>query len=248
MRGHAVALLIVVAIAVSACGRGFLRQYEYEEEVYLDVDGSATVSVTASLLALRVLRGLDVADDPRGRPDRQRLRRAFDSNVARVTRVSRLWRRDGRRFAHVVVEVDDIRQLSAAPPFDWSQYSLTHEGNTQTFRQFVRGRTVSDAAAQRVWDGTERVAFRLHLPSRVQYHNVRDLDTDEPGGVDRGNILTWEQRLGDRLAGKPLEMEVRMDRQSILHRTLWLFGGAFGAAILTLGAIVWWTARRGRHR
>lgn len=248
MRGRAIVLLIVIAIVSSACGRGFLRQYEYEEEIYLDVDGSATVAVTGSLLALRVLRGLDVGDDPRARPDRPSLRRAFDSTVARVTRVSRLWRRDGRRFVHVVLEVDDIRKLSGAPPFDWSEYSLTREGETQIFRQVVRGRPVpADARAQRAWDGSERVAFRLHLPSRIRYHNVRDLDTGDARGVDRGNILTWEQRLADRLDGKPLDMEARTDRQSILYRTLWLFGGAFGAAVLTLAAVVWWTARRRRE-
>jgi hypothetical protein len=38
---------------------------------------------------------------------------------------------------------------------------------------------------------------------------------------------------------------IRMSSQSILHRTLWLFAGAFGAALLTLGAIIWWTVRKG---
>jgi hypothetical protein len=37
-----------------------------------------------------------------------------------------------------------------------------------------------------------------------------------------------------------------MDRQSILGRTLRLFAGAFGAALAVLGALIWWTARRGR--
>ncbi len=38
-----------------------------------------------------------------------------------------------------------------------------------------------------------------------------------------------------------------MDRQSILHRTLWLFAGAFTAAVLVLVGLVWWTMRRGRE-
>jgi len=41
-------------------------------------------------------------------------------------------------------------------------------------------------------------------------------------------------------------MEARMDRQSILYRTLWLFAIAFGAAIVVLAALIWWTVRRGR--
>ena len=93
--------------------------------------------------------------------------------------------------------------------------------------------------------GTAReiVAFRLHLPSRIRWHNSRNLDSDTPRDPSRGNILTWEQRLTDRLDGKPIAwsedhtpgvMEVRMDNQSILYRTLWLFGLAFLAAVVVL--------------
>ena len=95
------------------------------------------------------------------------------------------------------------------------------------------------------WDGKELVAFRLHLPSRVVYHNARDLETNEPGDIARGNILAWEQALTDRLDGRPVAIEVRMDRQSILYRTLWLFVGAFVAAVLLIGAILWWVVRKG---
>jgi thiosulfate dehydrogenase [quinone] large subunit len=77
------------------------------------------------------------------------------------------------------------------------------------------------------WDGSELVAFRLHLPSHIRYHNARDVSTDQPRSVERGNIVTWEQQLADRLDGQPLTIEVRMDSQSILYRTLWLFAGAF---------------------
>jgi hypothetical protein len=252
MRRLALTPLIVVILVSSACRGGrFIRQYEYEEEIYLDVDGSATVRVNASLLALHVLRGIDVPVDPRARLDRQHLRRAFESSVARVTRVSP-WRRHGRQFVHVRLEVDDIRTLSGARPFDWSLYSLEQSGEAHVFRQVIRGVPVDLIRAGGVkgstaWDGSERVAFRLHLPSRIQYHNVRDLETGEPRGVERGNILTWEQRLTDRLAARPLEMEARIETESILYRTLWLFAGAFGAAVLALAALIWWTAKRGRE-
>ena len=77
---------------------------------------------------------------------------------------------------------------------------------------------------------------------------MRRLDVDEPGEPGRGNILTWEQTLADRRAGKPIEMDVRMDATSILYTTLWLFGGAAFAAVGTLVFIVWLTVRRGRKR
>ena len=36
-----------------------------------------------------------------------------------------------------------------------------------------------------------------------------------------------------------------MDRQSILYRTLWLFAGAFGAAVALIACLIWWTMRKG---
>ena len=70
------------------------------------------------------------------------------------------------------------------------------------------------------WKGKELVAVRLHLPSRIVDHNARDIDSNEGSAVQRGNILAWEQLLTDRLDGRPISIEVRMDRQSILYTTL----------------------------
>ena len=98
------------------------------------------------------------------------------------------------------------------------------------------------------WTGREIVAFRIHAPSKVLFHNVRRLADNSTGQVERGNILTWEQRLADRQAGQPLDMQVTMTPQSILYRTLWLFAGSFLAAVVVLAALVWWTIRRGRAR
>jgi hypothetical protein len=36
-----------------------------------------------------------------------------------------------------------------------------------------------------------------------------------------------------------------MDSQSILHRTLWLFAGAFAAAVAVLALLIWLTMRKG---
>ena len=78
------------------------------------------------------------------------------------------------------------------------------------------------------------------------HHNVKLLDGTN-GTVERGNILTWEQRLEDRLSGKPIDMAVILSAQSILYQTLGLFAGAFLAAVLLLGGIIWWVLRRGRR-
>src|SRR4029079_14203570 len=95
------------------------------------------------------------------------------------------------------------------------------------------------------WDGSELVAFKLHAPSRIRFQNVQLLDGTN-GPTERGNILTWEQHLAARRAGKPVDMVVAMDETSILYTTVWLFLGAFAAAVVVLVGLIWLTIRRGR--
>ena len=232
--------VIVGALAVSACdGGGLLRkEYEYEEEVYLALDGSATMNVHASVAALVALRGADLDVDPLARIDRQRVRRLFEGPGAGAVAVS-LSRRQGRRFVHASVELEDVRQASRLAPFQWSAYRFDRRGPALEFLQTVgpaAGRLVGDVG----WTGRERVAFKMHLPSEILFHNAPS------GQVQRGNILEWEQPLVDRLRGAPLELHVRLETESILVTTLMLFGWTVAAAAATFGLVVWWIARRGR--
>lgn len=248
LRACAVALCVVFAAAMQGgCGGGLLgKVYEYEEDLYLSLDGSADLIVNTSVSALVTLRGLDLTDAPTAQVDRDRIRALYESPVTNVTRVSRPWRRQGRRFVQIRLEVSDIRRLSEAAPFAWSRYELATEGSEVVFKQTVGPSAHRPGTLKNVgWTGSELVAFRLHLPSRILDHNARDLEEDVPLDVQRGNILSWEQRLPDRLDGQPIAIQVRMEAESILHRTLWLFVGAFAAAILLLGGIVWLTVRKG---
>lgn len=243
MRARRAARIVTAAALVCSlsCGGRLLRQYEYEEEIFLDLDGSAIIIVNTSVAALVALRGVDLDIDPRARFDRADVRDLYESDVAAVTRVSRPWRRDGRRFFQVRLEVDDVRRLSKVPLFAWSTYRLERQGEELIYRQTIEAaanRPVGDVG----WDGNELVGFRLHLPSKIFFHNAPSK------AVERGNILSWEQSLSDRLAGAPIQMEVRMDTASILSQTLWLFTGAFAAALLVLAALILWTVRSGRER
>ncbi len=92
------------------------------------------------------------------------------------------------------------------------------------------------------------MAFRLHLPSEIVYHNAG------PGNPKRGNILVWEQPLADRLRGEPLvpgpnpSLDARMKSQSILYRTLWLFGATFVVVAVMFVLVIWWILRQGNRR
>lgn len=249
-RGAVLVCLIALGALASACGGDagglFGKQYEYEEEIFLSLDGSATITLNASLASLATLRGLDVPTGPDADVDRDRLRALYSSPVADVTHVSRGWTRAGRRFVQVELDVPDIRRLPEAAPFAWSAYRLVEADEGFEFRQRVGPSAFKPGTMQKVgWTGKELVAFRVHLPSRIRYHNARDIDTNETLQHERGNILRWEQYLADRLDGVPVEIEVRMDRQSILYTTLWLFAAAFTAAVALLAFLVWFTFRRG---
>ena len=244
-RGALLVLLLAAVVSVACGTRMFGKQYEYEEELFVSLDGSATMIVNTSLAALGALRGLDFQSDA-GRIDRNAIRAAFTTPVTDVTRVSRPWRRAGRQFIQVRMNVRDIRQLGSAAPFAWSRYELTEAAGEHTFKQHIGASALRPGTMKNVgWSGEEVVAFRLHLPSRIRWHNSRDLETAATNETERGNILRWEQHLADRLDGVPVTVEVRMESQSILNRTLWLFAGAFVAAVALIGFLIWLTFKRG---
>jgi hypothetical protein len=232
-------VIIVAAFVLSACaGRLVKKQYEYEEELYLGLDGSATLNVSASVPALVALRGAELNPSPRARFERERIRAFFNGPGVTVTALSSS-RRYGRRFVHVSMDVPDVRSLQRVVPFAWSTYRFAREGDIYEFKQAVgapAAKTMSDVG----WDGSELVAFRIHLPSKIAYHNAPSHRTE------RGNILEWEQTLDDRMRGAPIDIDVQIETQSILARTLLLFGSTIVAAFATLAAIIWWVARRGR--
>ena len=245
----ALAALLLAASAFwfrSSFSDVFGKQYEYEEDLTIALDGTARLTVNASIASLAALRGLDL-DPGTATVDRDRVRRAFESPVARVVSVPRPWRRRNRSFVQINLEIPDIRRLHEAAPFSWSRYEITSGNGQHVFRQTVGASALRPGTLKNVgWDGREVVAFRVHFPSRILAHNARDLERDEPTGVQRGNIVAWEQHLADRLDGREVTIEVRMESRSILYRTLWLFAGAFTAAILAILSLIWWILRRGR--
>ena len=263
MRTRALVLCAIAATAIACNAASLFRQYEYEEEMFLSLDGSATVYVYSSIAALNALRGTSF-DASSPRLDRDAVRNYFQAPGVRVAAINQ-FRRSGRRFVHVRLDVDDVRRLSSTPPFRWSTYRFDLPGTRCPGRvasegdHFVYEQTVGEPAADPAdtgvhgaaagqarsgrapaWTGKELVAFRLHLPSKIDYHNT---PTHEVG---RGNILTWEQPFADRLRGVPLTLQACMQRQSILYRTLWLFGVTFIAVAFVFVLVIAWVLKKGK--
>jgi hypothetical protein len=230
------AVLCCSAIAAACSGRVLKPQYEYEEELYLGLDGSATLNLNASVPALVALHGVDLPTDARARLDRDRVRALFAHPGSDVTLSTS--RRGGRRFVHVSVQVADVRSLAQIRPFGWSTYELRRDRDRVDFNQVV-GRSSGRSVRGVGWDGTEIIAFRMHVPSEILFHN-------SSADIRRGNILEWEQPLSSRRRGEPLELRVQMAPESILYTTLVLFGSTILAAAVMFAGLVWWLARRGR--
>jgi hypothetical protein len=232
------AFVVLLAVISASCRSVLSRKYEYDEEIYLSLDGSATLYVNASVPALVALRGVALDVDPRARLDRQHVRAIFDTPVSRVAHISTS-RRDNRRYVHLRIDVDDIERLHESPAFAWSRYALEREDNLLKYRQ-----TIGVAAAADVgevgWTGAELIAVRLRLPSRVPFHN------SPARRIERGNIIVWEQPLTERLSGETLQVVVHMETSSILVRTLVLFGITILLAAASFVLAIWWVVRRGR--
>ncbi len=182
--------MLIAVLTSIACGNVVARKYEYEEEVFLSLDGSATVYVNASVPALVALRGMKLPLDPRARLDRQVVRELYETPVSQVGSVTTS-RREGRRYVHLRLTVPDARRLAEAAPFAWSSYQYHQQDAEFEFTQTMRAAAGQDAG-NAGWDGSELVAVRLHLPSKITFHNSPSRK------VERGNIVVWEQLLSER--------------------------------------------------
>ncbi|MCX6550833.1 MAG: hypothetical protein NTY02_07490 [Acidobacteria bacterium] len=227
-------------MSATACGggTGLVKQYEYEEDITLSVDGSARIELNASIPALVNLRGFDLNTHATALLDRSRIRDLFTTPATRVVRISS-WRRFGRRFVQVRLAVDDITKLGSTAPFSWATYTIDRRDGLVVYRQVLgaaAGKPVPDLKLK----GDELMAIRLHVPSRIRYHNAGE------GNLKRGNILVWEQEFAARQIGSPLEIEARFEQTSILYSTLMLFAVSGLLAMAVLALLIWWVVRRGK--
>src|SRR5262245_33554127 len=181
----------LLVLAMMACGligaacSVLPQKYEYEEEIYLRLDGSATVNVNASVASLVALRGVDLPIDPKARLDRERVRALFQMAGAPPPRLT-FSRRGGRRFVHISVEAPDVRQLNRHRMFAWSAYRFDRESDSFVFRQRVGSAAAAPPAGAPAatspsgvgWTGDEQVVFKMHIPSEIPYHNAPSRKTE----------------------------------------------------------------------
>src|SRR5450830_801224 len=77
---RAFALLVIATAVACGSGPGLFQQYEYEEEAFLSLDGTATVYVNSSIAALDALRGASFDMSPTALVDREAVRAYYSTS------------------------------------------------------------------------------------------------------------------------------------------------------------------------
>jgi hypothetical protein len=225
----AAALLLVTAL------RGCLT-YEYEHEIWLQVDGSGVVNVTGRPALWTAFKSLPLDEgDPEAM--KKAARKLFEESGLEVRRVT-VTKRRGHRYLFVSAAFKDVNRISYTRAFPDLRVGLRRED----------GRLSMDGSWQRPIEalpGGEKdqdglMAVRFHLPSKVYSHR------HAADGVERGNILGWRQDTAAALEGGRLDFGATMDERSILSSTVMLFAGAVVLAVVLLSVALWAVVRQGR--
>jgi hypothetical protein len=227
----------LAALVVLAAGLRGCIAYEYEHEIWLNVDGSGSLRTTGRPELWTAFKGLGSPDDARATATRDAVRALYERSGLRVRRTT-LTRRRGRPYLYISADFEDVNALSATPAFPDLRIVMKREGE----RIRVEGSWQRPAGSPDV-KGVERdglMAVRFHLPSKVYEHN------NAADGVERGNILAWRQTVAEGLNGGTLDFGALMDKRSILFSTVALFGGAILVGLGLVASGLFYFVRRGR--
>jgi hypothetical protein len=197
---------------------GGCATYEYEEEIFLEVDGSGRIRMSGSTAAIETLHG-------RRAEAAESLFEGIEVHSIRETM------REGRKLVHVEASFPDWESLCRVPAFRERSCRFTRGESDRELELLVPA-----APAVAPVDPEAPVAFRFHFPSAVRYHN-------SPGGIERGNIVSWKRPFG----GSPLEVHARFDRRTLLGERISVMGKALFLVVASIGSALLWMRRKGRR-
>lgn len=219
------AWLLAAAIALHGCGT-----YEYEEEVFLDVDGSGRLRVSGSV---PLLEAFHVSD-----PSVSSMTAKFEGTGFELESV-RETERDGRRFIHVQGSFADWNALCAHPAFTGRDCRLDASSDRELAIHLTL--PTPDGGPPANVDADALLALRFHFPSTVSYHN-------SPSGIERGNIIEWERTVSEQFDATELVVEATFERRSVLATTIGVVGTAVGIVALAVALALYWMVRKGREQ
>src|SRR2546422_2395873 len=167
------ALALLLVAGLHSCIR-----YEYEHELWLDVDGSGRVNVTGRPGLWAAFKGLTVDADEDAL--QQRARDLFERSGLRVRKVD-VTHRGGRAYLFVAAAFDDVNKLAGTPAFPDLHISLRpDDGRLRLEGSWQRPPSLASAGGRTGSEGL--VAVRLPLPSKIFRHQYA------PGGGELCDI------------------------------------------------------------
>jgi len=217
-------LLSVVLLGLLGC-----TSYEYEEEIFLNVDGSGRVRVSGSRAFLESVDSLY-------RGELESIETSLSQQGFEVDSV-RETRRDARAFIHVQGGFSEWNQLCSSPLFASRDCGLARDDDGLTVNMTIResGGVPTSVAPD------APVAVRFHFPSAVRFHNSKT-------GIERGNIIRWQRSAEQHFGGSELYIEARFEQRSILRTTAVILGTAFGLVVVTVVVALSWIYLKGRRQ
>ena len=250
-------LLVPWALALPVC-----TSYEYEEEVFLEVDGSGRLRVSGSSEILQALHGPNgpngTTTSSNGRVDSTSVDRAGRAKVTSKggrglerarSRVGdddeleldsvRETEREGRKFVHVQGRFADWNELCAHPAFADRECRLDVTDDDELELTLSLPRPEGDIPEAVPPDAT--LALRFHFPSTVLYHNSR-------GDIERGNIIGWERTASEHFDATNLVVEARFERRSVLSTTVVILGTAVAVVLFSVALALFLMVRKGRRQ
>jgi hypothetical protein len=220
-----VSLILLVLFAASGCAT-----YEYEEEVFLEIDGSGEIRMSGSTEAVAALHDLEST----GLEPAKAL--FTGEGVTLVSSVQT--ERGGRKFVHVRARFSHWEDLCRLPAFRerGCRFAEGTEGLVLELSLPSPRMKLPESL-----DPQALLALRYHFPSTIHYHN-------SPGDIERGNILSWKRTLREHFAGRPLDLAVRFDRRTILETTARVVGLALGLVLTSIATALFVMVRKGRRQ
>jgi hypothetical protein len=204
--------------------------YEYEEEVFLKIDGSGEIRMSGSKEAVAALHGLDPATV-------ESAEALFEGEGVQILSALET-ERERRKFVHVRARFSDWEKLCRLPAFRDRGCRLAKEADALELELSLPSpRTTAPESL----DPQALLALRYHFPSSIRYH-------DSPGDVERGNILSWKRTVREHFAGRPFELHVRFDRRTILAATVRILGVSLGLVLASIGTGLVVMVRKGRRQ
>lgn len=222
--------MLAGALASTGCAT-----YEYEEEIFLEVDGSGRIRVSGSSEILTALHELDRTG---ASSTAAAMSSRFDAPGLEIESV-RETERDGRRFVHVQGTFAAWNGLCRHPAF--AERDCRLESTDDEALQLLFGLPASPTSLPDGVDDDAPLALRFHFPSTVSYHN-------SPGGIERGNIIEWERTAAEHFGGADLVVEATFERRSVLATTVVVLGMAIAAVVLSVALALFLMVRKGRRQ